>query len=81
MKYHSQHISILPSELLLTQLLDAEAEEDTPDRNVTGSLSLQLEGHLTSLMLDCYTGSQYYLRCLSCTTHYTAGATHCRTVL
>jgi len=48
MKYHSQHISILASELLLSLPLDAEAEEDTPDRNVTGSLSLQLEGHLTN---------------------------------
>jgi len=31
MKYHSQHISSHASELLLTLLLDADAEEDTPD--------------------------------------------------
>jgi len=31
MKYHSQHISIQASELLLTLLVGAEAEEDTPD--------------------------------------------------
>ena len=32
MKYHSQHISSHASELLLTWLLDADAEEDTPDK-------------------------------------------------